>query len=94
MIDKLTLDSTAAIAAGMSYGKWKALHPVSPYQERVYTDVETKVCHHCGKTYPVVNRGTKYCGDECRRAVINKRKVEQNRKRRLEREKNNGVGSR
>ena len=62
-MDRLTMDSIAAEKAGMSYGKWKALHP--------HTEVEipeepiTKPCRNCGKQIPRSYKGKLYCGVDC-----------------------------
>lgn len=71
--DKLTKDSTAAIEAGMSYGKYMALkdHMSAPriHWENYACDIELEpnaVCQHCGKPYRKTNNRQKYCTALCR----------------------------
>lgn len=73
--DKLTQENAMALAAGMSYGKWKALQNptviVKPRQP------EYGSCIHCGK--PFDRPGSpqrKYCNEDCRLAARDKRKQE------------------
>ena len=65
-MDRLTMDSTAAIKAGMTYGKWKALHPHTDLANEV-PDADVRLCKMCGK--PIRNKtGGKrrlYCSNEC-----------------------------
>ena len=71
-MDQLTMDSIAAQKAGMSYGKWKALHyvpavvvPKQP-KELVYPGCEVKqkkYCAICGKELPLGK--SRYCSREC-----------------------------
>ena len=66
--DRLSRESSAALAAGMSYGKWKALQPpdviVPPPKPKMIAE---KTCKFCGKTfYQADNRKRKYCSDQCR----------------------------
>ena len=69
-MDNLARNAMLAKQAGMSYGKWKALHPTTPPQ----TDTEQKipddwsVCQYCGKAFkPRTNRPQKFCGFYCQR---------------------------
>ena len=64
--DQLSEDATAALAAGLSYGKYKALQRENmlPQTDPSTTTVESKsICVVCGKPVPVKKR--KYCGPEC-----------------------------
>ena len=65
--DKLSQDAAAAIAAGMSYGKWKSLQ--SPVKvEKVEKKIPDgwRVCEYCGKLYkPKTYRPQKYCEPYC-----------------------------
>ena len=74
--DRLTADSIAAEKAGMSYGKWKALHPHTPEPEekktapvRVARELATKKCISCGREFLAVGHSAcrRYCSDECQR---------------------------
>lgn len=61
-MDQLTLDSTAALKAGMSYGKYMASRYVPPVIE---VPVQQKrLCRYCGKE--IKGHGNrKYCDDRC-----------------------------
>jgi hypothetical protein len=61
--DKLAQEVSKAIAAGMSYGKWKAMQP--PVTEEKGLAEGWKVCPYCGKRFKAKN-GKKYCEDYCR----------------------------
>lgn len=65
-MDRLSRDAAAAKAAGMSYGKWKALQPKyepKPLKPKGRKEV---TCQFCGKVfYQSDNRHRKYCS-ECR----------------------------
>lgn len=65
VMDQLTIDSTNAIKAGMSYGKYMALKkPVNP--EPVVLGIK-HTCQHCGKDFYATNRKPrKFCCDSCR----------------------------
>ena len=75
-MDQLTRDCIAARQAGMSYGKWKALHYVPPVEvetpkqeeqeEPEVAPKEVRVCRICGKPIPPEKRkDTRYCSQEC-----------------------------
>ena len=76
MVDRLTQDCIAAEKAGMSYGKWKALHysPVEvaiPKQEEPevleVAPKEVRVCRICGKVIPrSKHKLVMYCSQWCR----------------------------
>lgn len=61
--DKLAQDVSKAIAAGMSYGKWKAM------QEPVKVEKEIpegwRVCEYCGKPFKK-KHGKRFCDMDCR----------------------------
>ena len=63
--DKLAQDAAKALAAGMSYGKWKAMQkPAEPTEPKVHR--KPFVCEYCGKTfYTTTNHKRKYCSDYC-----------------------------
>ena len=73
--DKLSIESSKAIAAGMSYGKWKALQSEGLIQQTeyaedfAYDDYGTDtVCPYCGNTFRLyITRGRKqkYCSRRC-----------------------------
>jgi hypothetical protein len=70
-MDKLAQEVTTALAAGMSYGKWKAKQPiVKPVEKPVEKQAEVDKgildnCRWCGKPFNSIH-GAKYCCDECR----------------------------
>ena len=76
--DKLAQDVSKAIAAGMSYGKWKAMQPL------VTTEKELpegwKICPQCGKRFKS-SQGKKYCEEYCRKMAYSIKESEQKRKR-------------
>ena len=67
MGDNLDRDAAAARAAGMSYGKWKAMQePV-----KIGPKKETKpVCLNCG--HVLTGQQRKYCSEDCEREYRNK----------------------
>ena len=87
-MEKLVELSAAANAAGMTYGKYMALHGTTPPppKRRIpsYLRSAVKYCALCGE--PLVGRhpATKYC-DACRVATTAKQKEDYARKRREER---------
>lgn len=77
--DQLALDAAAAKAAGLSYGKWRAMQP--PRKVETETPEGWCVCQHCGKKYkPKTRRPQKYCNYECQQQAL----YERNRKRKGE----------
>ena len=76
-LDRLTRDCLAAEAAGMSYGKYKALHPHTGEEDRlpiVGSGSYECTCACCGRTfYKEVNNAKKYCTDECRQKAKRQR---------------------
>jgi hypothetical protein len=68
-MDKLSQEVHQALAAGMSYGKWKAMQtPVKIEPKPDLIKYETKICAYCGAEYYVEdNRPRKYCGTRCKK---------------------------
>lgn len=74
--DRLAADAIAAEKAGMSYGKWKVLHPHTPdptvKTPKVLVHIKgepiTRKCLCCGNEFIVAGPGAcrKYCDDKCR----------------------------
>lgn len=67
-VDQLAIDAAAARAAGMSYGKWRALQPQKPIEPKSPKECYIKrVCPICGVEFIVSARSNrkKYCGQEC-----------------------------
>ena len=70
MANRLSADIAAARAAGMSYGKYKVLHPCveieEPKPEPVPGKEAKKIpCAFCGELFAPWH-GRKYCSDACR----------------------------
>ena len=90
MSDKLTLDASAATAAGMSYGKWKVLHPETiPEKPKTISHprCDIRECPTCGKQFQSYTT-RKYCNNECYRIGQKKLALERYYKKKQEREKN------
>ena len=66
-MDKLTLDAAAALAAGMSYGKWKAMQPTpaKPKPVPVLPD-GWKQGPWCNVHFKA-NGNQKYCDIQCQK---------------------------
>lgn len=64
--DKLAQDAMAACAAGMSYGKWKALQGANKANEGAHAAQTGKRCAWCGCLMPEDTRKI-CCSEECRR---------------------------
>ena len=67
--DNLALDCMAARAAGMSYGKWKALKEQKPKtkhkQEENIRDDDMKICEYCKKEFEPSRKTQRFCCDQC-----------------------------
>lgn len=74
--DRLSIESSKAIAAGMTYGKWKALQSAgliesTDYEEELVCDTPGLVlmCKYCGEEFTCPNKkgkgGRQYCTKEC-----------------------------
>ena len=67
-MDKLSMDVHQAIAAGMSYGKWKAMQdPVKIQPKVIPIGIETKKCAWCGVEFTGMDNKTKYCSKMCKK---------------------------
>ena len=85
--DRLSLESSMAIAAGMSYGKWKAMQTATDmHAYKMPADqipnVRTRACQNCGILFSLTRQGSgvkKFCSDDCREHY-NQRRYEQMRK--------------
>lgn len=81
-LDNLTLDVLDAQRAGMSYGKYKALHPntMAANEPRLAQDQEDQeskpkkkrpavyefICLNCGQKFAASNAQAKYCSCACK----------------------------
>ena len=73
--DKLSQEVSMALAAGMSYGKWKAMQTPTVIEKPKPKARAMQVCEHCGSEFPVFdNRKRRYCSDMCRVAQNYERK--------------------
>ena len=63
--DQLAQEVAQALAASMSYGKWKALQPRAEESTQVIPD-GWKACEHCGKPFKAKYGGKRFCDAECR----------------------------
>lgn len=62
--DRLAQDAAAALAAGMTYGKWKAMQePVKKVPVQIPEG--WKACAYCGKPFKT-KQGKKFCEIGCR----------------------------
>lgn len=80
-MDNLARNSILDRKAGMSYGQWKALHPVTSEgkKEKPHPRQRDIVCAYCGKTFSTNSKSTirKYCDDFCRVEMDKQRKREE-----------------
>lgn len=73
-MDKLSQDSTKALKAGMSYGKWMAMkNPVVIVKK---PDGVVRSCPHCGVAFRVRHGWQKYCSPECQVKAKARRKYD------------------
>lgn len=71
--DKLAQDAAAARAAGMSYGKWKALQSNLVERKKEIPD-GWLVCQYCGKQFkPKTKRPQMYCEVYCQKQAQEER---------------------
>jgi hypothetical protein len=68
--DKLAQDVSKAIAAGMSYGKWKALQPIATTVGKPPDG--WKRCEYCRKPFKPV-QGKRFCDAVCQRQSYKER---------------------
>jgi hypothetical protein len=88
-MDNLAKDAAAALAVGMSYGKWKAIHG-NTKEDNQLIEEETipegwGICQHCGKPFkPRSRRPQKYCDSVCQQTELRERYIEKHRERNRE----------
>ena len=61
--DKLAQDAAKALAAGLSYGKWRAMQ--QPVETEKGIPEGYKICPQCGKKFKAGNN-KKFCEEYCR----------------------------
>ena len=74
--DYLTLCSIAAQEAGMSYGKYMALHGYNPpiiRREPDDNEDDNAICPECGKPFHKTDKCRVYCSFDCYSAYSRKR---------------------
>ena len=71
-MDNLAKDAKAASMSGMSYGKWKALHPETKEKPQEIPE-GMAACEHCGKLFKKTHL-KRFCDIECRNAAYSDRK--------------------
>lgn len=70
-MDNISKDALAAVQAGMTYGKWKVLHPhTNPDANANIGDLRTRrecfeVCPVCGKVFEISPRHKVTCSPRC-----------------------------
>lgn len=70
-MDKLSQEVAMAHAAGMSYGRWKAMQePVKIVKPDTLPE-GWKKCEECGKPFKS-GKGKKFCDEVCRRTAYDK----------------------
>lgn len=85
-LDHLTLDALAAEAAGMPYGKYKAIHPHTLYEEdqpekkapqAAEPEMIGTICARCGKVFYHTRKtaSKKYCCEACKEGAYQNRKL-------------------
>jgi hypothetical protein len=81
-MDKLSQDAADALAASMSYGKWKSMQrdsetPGKTAQAKAPISKETLMCKWCCKPFmPKTKRVQLYCSDDCQAAAYRARNRE------------------
>lgn len=70
-MDRLSRENAQALAAGMSYGKWKAMQqPVKVEKKKVQEEYIENVCPWCGKKFiPQSKRKKTYCSATCQKVA-------------------------
>lgn len=76
--DKLTQENAQALAAGMSYGKWKAMQPVVAREQKpTKPTYNVQKCEYCGVEFiDGANSKRKYCTDQCCKNAWSKKRRE------------------
>lgn len=79
--DNLSLDAMDALDAGMSYGKYKAMHPNTkdanearlaemnapkPKRRDKPKTTYIRTCAHCGRDFTATRKDNRYCSLQCK----------------------------
>ncbi len=86
--DKLSQEVAMALAAGMSYGKWKAMQQPVAVEEKPIPEGWRK-CEYCGKPFKKAY-GKRYCDLECREQAYKPRAIELQREQMRKYRERNG----
>ena len=90
-MDNLAKDAAAALAAGMSYGQWKALNYKPPVQKKPVIKAEEpkgdQVCKICGAPFFKIRHNQLCCSYPCSRENSKRRANELQRLRRAAQKK-------
>lgn len=81
-VDKLAQDVAKADAAGMSYGKWKAMQQEEKKIQPDELPKGWKICPNCGMRFKS-GRGKIFCDDVCRRQAYADKAREQDKNYRM-----------
>lgn len=73
-LDKLATDAQKALAAGLSYGKWKAMQAPVKIEEKPLPE-GWKKCEYCGKPFKKFG-SQRYCELGCRTEAYKQRESE------------------
>lgn len=73
--DKLAQDAAAALAAGMTYGKWKAMQDQPVVIEKKETEIPDGwiTCKRCGKPFKPYSKKQLYCEAGCQKEAQSER---------------------
>lgn len=81
-MDNLAKDAASALAAGMSYGKWKALQEITVIEIKPGEIPEGwKACKRCGKPFKPKAITQKYCEVLCQIETAKEKDRERHNKR-------------
>ena len=69
--DKLAWEVSQAIAAGMSYGKWKALQPIVTTADKLPDG--WKRCEYCRRPFKPTTNAKRFCDSVCQRKSYKER---------------------
>lgn len=81
--DRLSIESSMALAAGMSYGKWKALQKFTNTTQSTKREFWVRrICEYCGKEFVQYDRRVrKYCNAVCQITKNQERMIERRAKK-------------
>lgn len=76
--DKLEQEVSQAIAAGMTYGRWKALQPPAQTESKPIPD-GWLVCEYCGKPFkPRIKTAQRFCEVGCQKRAYSEKHKKKN----------------